>query len=126
MKMTKIEFWRKVKENAKRVDDPSCWGIRCGSTCPYYVYGIWNLTKECVVCANYETREKALAFAESYIKRHEQKSKKKEHIRDATKKVDSYAKKLKKDSDLKYDDLLEIFKQPDPNQTTLFDIIGEQ
>jgi hypothetical protein len=29
-------------------------------------------------------------------------------------------------SDLKYDDLLEIFKQPDPNQTTLFDIIGEQ
>ena len=29
-------------------------------------------------------------------------------------------------SDLKYDDLLEIFKQPDPNQATLFDMIGEQ
>lgn len=29
-------------------------------------------------------------------------------------------------SNLKYDNLLEIFKKPDPNQTTLFDMMGEQ
>jgi len=37
------------------------------------------------------TDEKTLALAESYIKRHEQKSKKKNHIRDTTKKVESTA-----------------------------------
>ena len=41
--------------------------------------------------------EEYLIDAKAYIKRHEQKSKKKNHIRDAKKKVDSYAKKLKKD-----------------------------
>ena len=30
------------------------------------------------------------------------------------------------ESDLKYQDLLEIFNKPDPSQTTLFDMIGEQ
>lgn len=30
------------------------------------------------------------------------------------------------ESDLNYQDLLEIFNKPDPSQTTLFDMIGEQ
>ena len=30
------------------------------------------------------------------------------------------------ESDLSHEDLLKIFNKPDPNQTTLFDIIGEQ
>ncbi len=37
------------------------------------------------------TDEKTLALAEAYIKRHEQKSKKKDHIRDTMKKVESTA-----------------------------------
>ena len=30
------------------------------------------------------------------------------------------------ESDMKYEDLLEIFNKPDPSQTSLFDMIGEQ
>jgi hypothetical protein len=53
----------------------------------------------CELATNTDHRSKAevIKYAEKQIKRHEGKSKKKNHIRDAKKEVDSYAKKLKKD-----------------------------
>ena len=71
MKMTKIEFWRKVKENGE-----TCNFVVC-EDCPYGKNGDCN----CGVLVCIEN-------AEAYIKRHEQKSKKKDHIRDTTKKVE--------------------------------------
>ena len=70
--MNKIEFWRKVKENGG-----GCYNIPC-SECPY------NKKGDGCTRPNSTTKKDA----ESYIKRHEQKSKKKDHIRDATKKVE--------------------------------------
>ena len=70
--MKKIEFWRKVKENGG-----GCYNIPC-SECPY------NKKGDGCTRPNSTTKKDA----ESYIKRHEQKSKKKDHIRDATKKVE--------------------------------------
>ena len=78
MKMTKIEFWRKVKENCEDRDSNGgvCWGSPC-EICPY------NLTEDCTQCAlkstgiNRFNKKETLAFAEAYIKRHESKSKKK-------------------------------------------------
>jgi|GEM_PF-4467438 len=75
MKMTKIEFWRKVKENGG-----GCYSIRCNE-CPYSKKGDGCTRPDC----------KTKKYAESYIKRHEQKCKKKDHIRDTTKKVESTA-----------------------------------
>jgi len=70
--MKKIEFWRKVKENGG-----GCYSIRCNE-CPYSKKGDGCTRPDC----------KTKKYAESYIKRHEQKCKKKNHIRDAKKKVE--------------------------------------
>ncbi len=70
--MKKIEFWRKVKENGS-----GCYNIPC-SECPY------NKKGDGCTRPNSTTKKDA----ESYIKRHEQKSKKKDHIRDTMKKVE--------------------------------------
>lgn len=75
MKMTKIESARIIAKQKGY-----CGGVHC---------------KDCFITENcYKVDEKTsdvmqrFISAESYIKRHEQKSKKKEHIRDATKKVE--------------------------------------
>ncbi len=59
--MRKIEFWRKVKENGG-----GCYSILCNE-CPYSKKGDGCTRPDC----------KTKKDAESYIKRHEQKSKKK-------------------------------------------------
>ena len=69
MKMTKIAFWRKVKENCEKNKIVPCTGIY-DSDCPY-----GTGSKECKMCEGGNGKE-ALAYAEAYIKRHEQKSKK--------------------------------------------------
>ena len=91
MKNTKIEFWRKVKENAK-CHLAGCAGFICDDSCKL-VYA----SETCGICKSNNRAHEALVLAEAYIKRHEQKSKKKNHIRDAKKKVDSDIEKLKKD-----------------------------
>lgn len=69
MKMTKIAFWRKVKENCEKNKIVPCTGIY-DSDCPY-----GTGSKECKMCEGGNGKE-ALAYAEAYIKRHEQKCKK--------------------------------------------------
>lgn len=76
MKMTKIEFWRKVKEKCEN-EMIGCYWIICNKECPYYVAGLENQTKECKLIEDPYAISETLALAESYIKRHEQKSKKK-------------------------------------------------
>ena len=61
MKMTKIEFWRKVKENGG-----GCYNILCNE-CPYSKKG------DGCTRPNSTTKKEA----EAYIKRHERKSRKK-------------------------------------------------
>lgn len=86
MKMTKIEFWRKVKEKCEDQDSNGgvCWGSPC-EICPY------NLNTDCTSCGlggNRFSKKEMLELAEAYIKRHEHKCKKKNHITDASKKVE--------------------------------------
>lgn len=69
--MTKLEFWRKVKENGG-----GCC-ILCNE-CPYYKKGDGCTRPDC------NTKKDA----ESYIKRYEQKYRKKDLICDTTKKVE--------------------------------------
>jgi hypothetical protein len=82
--MTKIEFWRKVKENCEN-GNWGCMDVRC-KNCP-----IIEDSDICKIAKNSCETEQALALAEAYIKRHEQKSKKKDHIEDKPEKVESTA-----------------------------------
>jgi hypothetical protein len=68
--MTKIEFWRKVKENCEN-GNWGCMDVRC-KNCP-----IIEDSDICKIAKNSCETEQALALAEAYIKRHEQESKKK-------------------------------------------------
>lgn len=89
MKMTKIAFWRKVKENIEQ-GNYGCIMIKCegnmdngGEMCPLDFD-----SPDCLICRRSHSSKKTLALAEAYIKRHESKSKKKDHILDTTKKVE--------------------------------------
>lgn len=96
MKMTKIAFWRKVKENIERGLIVPCTGI-FDADCPYDIG-----SKECCICGTGEG-DNALKYAKAYIKRHESKSKKKDHILDTTKKVTrpNFRKYLRDNIDMK-------------------------
>lgn len=72
--MKKIDFWRKVKENCEKRANIGCSYIMCND-CPYRA-GIGKKTKECAVVESSAKKEKALALAKAYIKRHEGKKKK--------------------------------------------------
>ncbi|HQN73834.1 MAG TPA: hypothetical protein PLB16_10505, partial [bacterium] len=71
--MTKIEFWKRYLKYQPD-DDKFCTSISCKNECPYY--------------SNCEGLKMSKEIAESYIKRHESKTKKKDHITDASKKVE--------------------------------------
>jgi len=92
MKMTKIEFWRKVKDvcsKSEKKDGGRCYAYvsgacTCGDDSPAKENGRCEMALDMNISKG--RKKDVIAYAEKQIKRHEQKSKKKNHIRDAKKK----------------------------------------
>ena len=94
MKMTKIEFWRNLLEVCSKSDKKEskhqCYAFISGA-CDCRDDRVPRINDMmCELATNTDHRSKAevIKYAEKQINRHEHKCKKKDHIRDTTKKVE--------------------------------------